>query len=92
MAMANPFVHVELTTRELEKSKEFYGKLFDWRFETVPAGPDSTYTLIKVGEGTGALGATIHRENLEVPGMGWLTIFTDPQRAMLALWQAKMRN
>lgn len=51
--MANPFVHVELTTNNLEKSKDFYGKLFDWRFETVPAGPSATYTLIRVGEGTG---------------------------------------
>jgi predicted enzyme related to lactoylglutathione lyase len=119
--MANPFVHVELTTTNLEKSKEFYGQLFGWRFETVPAGPSSTYTLIKVGEGTGggmyqmdnappmwlsyvlvddirkatqqarSLGAQVLRENQEVPGMGWLSIFIDPQGAMLALWQAKQR-
>ena len=35
-----------------------------------------------------SLGAQIIRENQEVPGMGWLSIFTDPQGAMLALWQA----
>jgi uncharacterized protein len=117
--MANPFVHVELTTTHLEKAKDFYGKLFDWRFETVPAGPSATYTLIKVGEGTGggmyqmenappmwlsyvlvddikkatqkarALGAQVLKEAQEVPGMGWLSIFIDPQGAMLALWQAK---
>ncbi len=28
----------------------------------------------------------------EVPGMGWFTIFKDPQGAMLALWQAKSRS
>jgi len=27
--MANPFVHVELTTGEIEKSKAFYAKLFE---------------------------------------------------------------
>ena len=48
--MANPFVHVELNTTDLGKAKEFYGKLFDWTLEDMPAGMD--YTLIKVGEGT----------------------------------------
>ena len=27
--MANAFVHVELNTTDVEKSKAFYGKLFD---------------------------------------------------------------
>ena len=115
--MANPFVHVELTTRDIDKAKQFYGQMFDWKFETVPVGTGS-YTLIKVGEGTGggmyqmdgappmwlsyvlvddikeatakarALGATVHRDNVEVPGMGRLSIFADPQGAMLALWQS----
>lgn len=117
--MSIPFVHVELTTRDLEKSKAFYGQLFDWRFETVPVADSGRYTLITVGEGTGggmfqmadappmwlpyvlvadiraatqkakSLGATTLRENHEVPGLGWLSIFTDPQGAMLALWQAE---
>jgi predicted enzyme related to lactoylglutathione lyase len=47
--MANPFVHVELNTQDLAKSKDFYSKLFDWTLEE-PPGMD--YTLIKVGEGT----------------------------------------
>ncbi|MBV8209080.1 MAG: VOC family protein [Burkholderiaceae bacterium] len=50
--MANPFVHVELNTTDPAKAKEFYGKLFDWKLEDVPMG-DFTYTMIKVGEGTG---------------------------------------
>ena len=48
--MANPFVHVELNTTDLDKAKEFYGKLFDWKLEDVP---EMGYTMIKVGEGTG---------------------------------------
>jgi uncharacterized protein len=48
--MANPFVHVELLTNDLEKAKDFYTKLFDWKLEELP-GMD--YTLIEVGEGTG---------------------------------------
>jgi predicted enzyme related to lactoylglutathione lyase len=50
--MANPFVHVELNTTDINKAKTFYGKLFDWKLEDVPMGEDS-YTMIKVGEGTG---------------------------------------
>jgi uncharacterized protein len=51
--MANPFVHVELNTTDLEKAKDFYSKLFDWTLEDIPMGPSDTYTIIKVGEGTG---------------------------------------
>jgi|SRR5689334_16265473 len=50
--MANPFVHVELNTTDLDKAKNFYGRLFDWTLEDVPM-KDFTYTMIKVGEGTG---------------------------------------
>ena len=49
--MANAFVHVELNTTDLNKGKDFYGKLFDWQLQDVQMGP-MTYTLIKVGEGT----------------------------------------
>ncbi len=51
--MPNPFVHVELNTTDLAKAKAFYGKLFDWKLEDVQMGPGDTYTIIKVGEGTG---------------------------------------
>ncbi len=48
--MGNPFVHIELSTDDLGRAKEFYQKLFAWELEDFP-GMD--YTLIKVGEGTG---------------------------------------
>ena len=50
--MANPFVHVELNSNDLPRAKDFYGKLFDWKFEDVPMDVGA-YTLIKVGDGTG---------------------------------------
>lgn len=50
--MANPFVHVELNTTDVAKAKSFYGQLFDWTLEDLPMG-DMSYTMIKVGEGTG---------------------------------------
>jgi predicted enzyme related to lactoylglutathione lyase len=68
--MANPFVHVELNTPDPEKAKGFYSKLFQWQLEDVPnpAVPDGSYTVIKVGEGTG--GGIMK----QVPGgpLGWL--------------------
>ena len=50
--MANPFVHVELNTTDVSKAKTFYGALFNWNLEDVPM-PGGSYTIIKVGEGTG---------------------------------------
>lgn len=51
--MANPFVHVELATTDIDKAKSFYRSLFDWKLNDMPMGDGVTYTLIEVGEGTG---------------------------------------
>ena len=51
--MANPFVHVELTTSDPAKAKSVYGALFDWKLDDVEMAPGFTYTMIVVGEGTG---------------------------------------
>lgn len=48
--MANPFVHVELNTTDLDQAKRFYQQLFDWTLQALPGG---SYLLIQVGEGTG---------------------------------------
>jgi len=48
--MANPFVHIELQTKDPEKAKKFYSGLFDWKLEEIP-GMD--YTMVNVGDGTG---------------------------------------
>ena len=50
--MGNPFVHAELMSTNVPKSKAFYGKLFDWKLEDMDMG-DKIYTMIKVGDGTG---------------------------------------
>jgi len=34
-------------------------------------------------------GGKIHVEEQEVPGMGWLSLFTDPEGRMMGLWKAK---
>jgi hypothetical protein len=53
--MTNPFVHVELNSPDPEKAKAFYGKLFQWELDDMEysATPDHSYTVIKVGDGTG---------------------------------------
>ena len=51
--MANPFVHVELGTTDIERAKSFYRSLFDWQLNDVEMGAGMTYTMIGVGEGTG---------------------------------------
>jgi predicted enzyme related to lactoylglutathione lyase len=51
--MANPFVHVELSTTDLAKAKSFYAALFSWTLSDVPMGPGQSYTMIGVEEGTG---------------------------------------
>jgi catechol 2,3-dioxygenase-like lactoylglutathione lyase family enzyme len=51
--MANPFVHVELATTDLDKSKSFYQSLFSWQLQDVDMGGGMSYTMINVGEGTG---------------------------------------
>ncbi len=50
--MGNPFVHVELMSNDVGKAKDFYGQLFDWNLEDMKM-PGMTYTMIKVGGGTG---------------------------------------
>ena len=50
--MANPFVHVELNTTDVDKAKSFYAKLFSWKMDDMPM-PGGSYTMINVGEGTG---------------------------------------
>jgi len=34
--MGNPFVHIELQTQDLEKSKKFYAGMLDWKLEELP--------------------------------------------------------
>lgn len=68
--MPNPFVHVELQTRDLAQAKDFYSRLFDWKLEDMPATSEDTgYTLINVGEGTG--GGMFTNPHPEVPSH-WL--------------------
>jgi predicted enzyme related to lactoylglutathione lyase len=48
--MPNPFVHIELSTGDVEAAKRFYLQVFDWHLQDIPA---MGYTTINVGEGVG---------------------------------------
>ena len=50
--MANPFVHVELSSTDVDKAKTFYSQLFNWTLEDADMG-GMTYTMINPGGGTG---------------------------------------
>ena len=77
--MANPFVHVELATTDLDKAKSFYQSLFDWQLRDVDVGGGMTYTLIEVGEGTG--GGMMKQMIPNAPS-GWLAyVLVDDIRA-----------
>ena len=45
--MAQPFVHLELNTPDLNKAKSFYGQLFGWQFTDMDMGPQGTYSTFK---------------------------------------------
>ena len=52
--MPNPFIHVELATKNVPKAKAFYAKLFKWKLKDLPMPtPAGDYTMIDVGDGTG---------------------------------------
>lgn len=81
--MANPFVHIELQTRDVEKSKKFYTGMFGWKLEDI-AGMD--YTIINVGEGTG--GGMMKKPLPDIPD-NWLPyVLVDDVRASTKKAQA----
>src|SRR5262245_47119948 len=50
------FCWVELATTDPAAAKRFYGDLFDWSVEDMPAGEGMTYTMLKLGgKNAGAL-------------------------------------
>jgi predicted enzyme related to lactoylglutathione lyase len=50
------FSWIELATKDAEAAKRFYGGLFGWTFEDMPAGPGMIYSMAKLdGKVLGAL-------------------------------------
>lgn len=68
--MKNEFCHIELTTDDVGKAKEFYGGLFSWKFEDVDMGGGMKYTMINPGAGPG--GGIMKKPMPEAP-TAWMT-------------------
>jgi predicted enzyme related to lactoylglutathione lyase len=66
--MANPFVHLELNTTDVDKAKAFYSNLFDWKLEDIPM-EHFVYTMINVGKGTGG---GMMKQLIPGAGSAWL--------------------
>ena len=80
--MANPFVHVELATTDLDKAKGFYRSLFDWKLNDMDMGGGMSYTLIEVGEGTG--GGMMQHPMPGAPSMWMAYVLVDDVKAATA--------
>ena len=50
--MSGEIVHFEIPADDTEKSREFWGSLFGWQFESYP-GP-SEYHMTQISDGVGA--------------------------------------
>jgi|SRR6185437_13499070 len=50
------FSWIELATKNVDAAKKFYGGLFGWTFDDMPAGPDMIYSMAKLdGQVLGAM-------------------------------------
>lgn len=47
--MGNPFTHVEIGSRDMEKARGFYEQVFDWKIEAMPMGEGQVYGTIDTG-------------------------------------------
>jgi uncharacterized protein len=70
MTMLNPFAHLELSTDNVQAARDFYGKVFRWKFQQL--GPEmGNYVMIDLGSKTGAGGGMTGKMMPEQP-TGWL--------------------
>jgi predicted enzyme related to lactoylglutathione lyase len=117
-------VHFEIPVNDIEKQKEFYSKVFGWKFEQAKI-PGMEYWLISTGPRDKSIGGGMYRKmaptesprnyvnvdnldaaietfkaaggseiigKMEVPGMGWSYVGTDPEGNAIALWQSMMKE
>lgn len=66
------FSWVDLGTTDAEAAKSFYGGLFGWSFQDMPAGPNMTYSFAKVGD---AVVGGLYKMGPEMQGIppNWLS-------------------
>jgi len=70
--MPNPFIHSELASTDVRKSKAFYSKLFKWKLRDMPTPtPGGKYTMIEVGDGPGT-GGGIMKQMIPNAESAWM--------------------
>ena len=67
--MGNPFVHMELSTGNVDAAKKFYKKLFDWKYDE---NKEMQYTMLSTGA-KGAIGGGITKIQMEGQPPAWLS-------------------
>jgi uncharacterized protein len=95
--MGRPVVHWEFWSEDPAKIAEFYEKVFDWNTRSLP---NMDYRLVETGGEAGInggimkpkagpwpAGGRILVEKTNVPGVGELSLFEDPDGRVLGLWK-----
>jgi hypothetical protein len=69
------FSWVELGTTDASAAKRFYGSLFGWTFDDMPAGPGMTYTMCRVN---GKAACALYQMGQDMKGVppNWLSYIT----------------
>lgn len=73
--MGAPIVHFEVNGKDLKKSKEFYGSLFDWKMQDVPGN----YGMVDTGVKMGINGGLGQLEPEKTPYVTFYAQVEDPQ-------------
>src|SRR3954452_1606094 len=71
------FSWVDLATTDVEAARGFYGALFGWESEDVPAGENATYTMLRK-DGLDVAAMYAMREDQQAAGVPphWLSYVT----------------
>ena len=80
--MANPFVHLDLSTNDVAAAKKFYKSVFDWKFKDFP---EMKWTGIDVGKG---VGGGIGGKNMPTQPTAW-TAYVDVTDVKKTIAKAK---
>lgn len=73
---------------------EGVGGIFPTHDENIPVGVTPYVTVADLDETEAkisAAGGVVFKSRQEVPGMGWFTLFGDPDGNMMAIWQSAPR-
>ena len=89
--MGQPVVHWEFWSEDPDRVSEFYRTVFDWDIQHVP---DLNYHMVDTKADSGIKGGIMKpaggkmlMDNMEVPGVGHLSLFEDPDGRVLGMWK-----